>query len=128
MKIIQGNCFDEIKNLPKNSVNLVFTSPPYANMKKYDGFDGIEPDKYVEWLFPLIKDIFEVLTEDGSFILNINDKVVNGFRKYLISAMPSEPERDTINGITILKFIVVKTVPTAYAVKIHPRMLRSVRW
>lgn len=29
MKLICGNCYDELKNIPDNSVDLVVTDPPY---------------------------------------------------------------------------------------------------
>ena len=33
--IIQGNCFDLIKKQPDNSVDLIITSPPYADIVNY---------------------------------------------------------------------------------------------
>jgi site-specific DNA-methyltransferase (adenine-specific) len=30
LNLILGDCADELKNLPDNSVDLIFTSPPYA--------------------------------------------------------------------------------------------------
>ena len=49
-------------------------------MKKYIDFNGIHPDKYVEWIMPFILEIERTLASDGSFILNVNDKVIDGFR------------------------------------------------
>ena len=50
-------------------------------MKVYEGgFGGFHPDNYVEWFLPYVSEISRILTEDGSFILNINDKVVDTFR------------------------------------------------
>ena len=70
-----------MKMLPDKSVNLVLTSPPYSDMKTYEGgFSGFHPDNYVEWFLPYIAEVSRILTDDGSFILNINDKVVNTFR------------------------------------------------
>jgi modification methylase len=34
-KIIQGDCLEELKKLPDNSVDLVFTDPPYNNTTNY---------------------------------------------------------------------------------------------
>ncbi len=28
-KIIKGDCIEELKNLPENSVDLIFADPPY---------------------------------------------------------------------------------------------------
>ena len=70
-----------MKKLPDKSVNLVITSPPYSDMKIYDGgFAGFHPDNYVEWFLPYVSEVARILTDDGSFILNINDKVVDTFR------------------------------------------------
>jgi len=70
-----------MKNLPDKSVNLVITSPPYSDMKVYEGgFGGFHPDNYVEWFLPYVSEVARILTDDGSFILNINDKVVDTFR------------------------------------------------
>ena len=70
-----------MKKLPSESIDLVITSPPYADMKVYEGgFAGLHPDKYVEWFLPYVAEISRILKPTGSFILNINDKVVNTFR------------------------------------------------
>ena len=70
-----------MKKLPDKSVNLIITSPPYSDMKVYEGgFGGFHPDNYVEWFLPYVSEVSRILTEDGSFILNINDKVVDTFR------------------------------------------------
>ena len=33
--ILEGDCFELIKDLPDNSVDLVITSPPYADIVNY---------------------------------------------------------------------------------------------
>jgi DNA modification methylase len=55
-------------------INLVFTSPPYAEQREYDqssGFRPIHPDDYVQWFEPLAKILHDRLADDGSFFLNI---------------------------------------------------------
>ena len=70
-----------MKQLPDASVDLVITSPPYADMKVYEGgFNGFHPDEYVRWFLPYVSEIARILKPTGSFILNINDKVVDTFR------------------------------------------------
>ena len=68
-----------LQDIPSNSVNLIVTSPPYANNRK-ETYNGAEPDDYVEWFLPISAELRRVLTDDGSFILNIKEKVVNGER------------------------------------------------
>ncbi len=77
--IILGDCLDVLKNMPDNSVNLVVTSPPYADQRK-STYGGIAPDKYVEWFLPITKELLRVLHPKGTFILNIKEKVVDGER------------------------------------------------
>lgn len=75
-----GDCTDIMKKIDDDSINLVVTSPPYADMRQYNNFDGIKPNKYIDWFIPKAQEIYRIIRPDGSFILNINDKVVNGFR------------------------------------------------
>lgn len=79
-KIYNLNCLEGLKQLDKECIDLIFTSPPYANMKKYDVFEGIAPDKYNDWFIPIVKELDRVIKLTGSFILNINDKVESKFR------------------------------------------------
>lgn len=77
--ILLGDCKDVLKKLPDNSVDLIFTSPPYADQRK-STYGGLHPDKYVEWFLPISKELLRVLKPTGTFILNIKEKVVNGER------------------------------------------------
>ena len=64
-------------------------------MKTYIDDTGIAPDKYVEWFMPFIKEIERVLKPSGSFILNINDRVVNRFRHPYVFDLVSTIHKDT---------------------------------
>lgn len=65
-----GDSREVLKALPDGSVNLVFTSPPYAlHFKKEYG--NVSKADYVEWFLSFAREIHRVLTEDGSFVLNI---------------------------------------------------------
>lgn len=68
---------ETMARMDDNSVNLVMTSPPYANARKKT-YGGIHPDKYVEWFKPIAREIFRILRPDGSFILNIGDNTIDG--------------------------------------------------
>lgn len=63
--------------LPPESVDLFFTSPPYANMRAYS---VIHPDEYVDWFTPFAEAMLAATKSTGSFVLNIKDRVVNGER------------------------------------------------
>ncbi|HZU65642.1 MAG TPA: site-specific DNA-methyltransferase [Ktedonobacteraceae bacterium] len=66
-------------NYPSNSVDLIVTSPPYADQRK-DTYGGVHPDRYVEWFLPIAAELKRVLKPRGSFILNIKERVVDGER------------------------------------------------
>ncbi len=78
-KFILGDCLNELKNLDENSVDLIVTSPPYADARK-NTYGGIHPDKYVQWFLPITKELLRVLKPTGTFILNIKERVHNGQR------------------------------------------------
>lgn len=74
-----GDSKNVLKKLPENSVDLIFTSPPYADQRK-STYGGIHPDKYVDWFLPISAELLRVLKPTGTFILNIKEKVVKGER------------------------------------------------
>ena len=74
-----GDSKTMLKKLADNSVDLIVTSPPYADQRK-GTYGGIHPDKYVEWFLPITKELLRVLKPTGTFILNIKEKVVEGER------------------------------------------------
>lgn len=66
-----------LKAVPDESVNAVVTSPPYAlHFKKEYG--NAEKHDYVDWFLPFAAEIFRILPEDGSFVLNIGGSYNKG--------------------------------------------------
>lgn len=74
-----GDCQEILKQFSENSIDLIFTSPPYADQRK-NTYGGIHPDKYVDWFLPISKELLRILKPTGTFVLNIKEKVVNGER------------------------------------------------
>jgi site-specific DNA-methyltransferase (adenine-specific) len=72
--IYLGDSKEQLKLLPDNSVDLVVTSPPYADQRK-NTYGGISQDKYVEWFLPISEQLLRVLKPTGTFVLNIKEKV-----------------------------------------------------
>jgi DNA modification methylase len=94
--ILQGDCFELIKDLPDNSVDLVITSPPYADIVNYGKDISIKkPKDYCDWLLPLFNEIHRVLKPSGSFILNINDNCSNGLRNPFIYELIYRSQKET---------------------------------
>ena len=78
--IIQGNCLEVLQSFPDACVDLIFTSPPYADNRRKT-YNGTPIKNYVEWFLPISEELFRVLKPDGSFVLNIKERAVNGERQ-----------------------------------------------
>jgi site-specific DNA-methyltransferase (adenine-specific) len=78
-RIIIGDAKKKLKKFDEGSVDLIFTSPPYADQRK-STYGGVAPDKYVEWFLPYSEQFLRVLNEKGTFVLNIKEKVSGGER------------------------------------------------
>lgn len=77
--IFLGDSKELLKIIPDNSVDLIVTSPPYADQRR-STYGGIHHDKYVEWFLPISEQLLRVLNPKGTFVLNIKEKVVDGER------------------------------------------------
>lgn len=78
-QIVHGDCEGILKQFPDESVDLIITSPPYADSRK-NTYGGVSPDQYVEWFLPKSEELLRVLKPEGTFILNIKEKAVQGER------------------------------------------------
>ena len=78
--VFSGDCLNVLDHeIPAKSIDLVFTSPPYADQRK-STYGGIHPDNYVAWFLPRAEAIKRVLKPSGSFVLNIKEKALKGER------------------------------------------------
>lgn len=87
-----GDSKEHLQKLPDNSVDLIVTSPPYADQRK-GTYGGIHPDKYVEWFLPISKELLRILKPTGTFILNIKEKVVDGERSTYVMELILEMKK-----------------------------------
>lgn len=66
-----------LQKLPSNSINLIVTSPPYAlHFKK--AYGNVDKTEYVDWFLTFAREMHRVLTDDGSFVLNIGGSYNKG--------------------------------------------------
>jgi site-specific DNA-methyltransferase (adenine-specific) len=79
-RILFGDCLGVLRTLPDACVDLIFTSPPYADNRK-KAYKGVPIKRYVEWFLPISKELMRVLKAEGSFILNIKERAVDGERQ-----------------------------------------------
>ena len=67
-----GDAAQWLRKLPAGSVDLFFTSPPYADQRAYS---RISPDNYVKWFLPFARAMRAATTDSGWFVLNIKNRV-----------------------------------------------------
>ena len=68
--IINGDCLDELKKMEENSIDLTVTSPPYDNLRDYNGYDfdfeGIA------------KELYRVTKDGGVVVWVVGDATIKG--------------------------------------------------
>ena len=98
-QIIQGDCIEEMKKLPENSVDAIITDPPYFNQgtkpkysrkgKKdvitdFGEWDKFKTDEdYLGWMKLVICELCRVLKEDGGIYIFTNDRYVSYLRHFI---------------------------------------------
>lgn len=82
-----GDVLEELKNIESNSIDLIFTSPPYnidlkgrkdTNIAKYDNWnDDLEWEEYKKWQVEILEECYRVLKDNGVLFYNHKDKFKN---------------------------------------------------
>lgn len=81
--IVNGDCIDVLKGIPDGSIDLIVTSPPYAERR--DGrYDGVPVADYPDWMMRVVSEGMRVLKDTGSFVLNIKEHVNAGVREQYV--------------------------------------------
>lgn len=63
------DCIDALAKMPRNSIDLILTSPPYNIGKEYEKILPIED--YIDWSSKWLKEISSVLNNKGAFWYNL---------------------------------------------------------
>ena len=74
-----GDCLNVLRQMPADYVDLIVTSPPYADARQHT-YGGKPPNGYVEWFMPRATEMLRVLKPTGSFVLNIKERCADGER------------------------------------------------
>jgi len=75
MKLIHGNCLEKMKEIGNNSIDLTVTSPPYDNLRSYNGNN----DLWGEHVWKeVIKDLYRVTKQGGVVVWVVADATING--------------------------------------------------
>ena len=70
MKLIQGDCLEKMKDIPDVSIDLTVTSPPYDNLRKYNG--------YVFDFEGIAKELYRVTKTGGVVVWVVGDATIRG--------------------------------------------------
>lgn len=70
MKLINGDCIEELKKLSDNSVDCIITSPPYWKGFEYEAYFN-SYHQYLKWCEKWLKECKRVLKPYGTFYLNL---------------------------------------------------------
>ncbi|HUU42499.1 MAG TPA: site-specific DNA-methyltransferase [Planctomycetota bacterium] len=110
------DCLAGMRKMPDAFVDLVFTSPPYADLRDYA---RIRPDDYVGWFLPIAYEIRRLLKPRGSFVLNLNDRCVRGARHTFV-------HRLVVAMVDVVRMPLIETYiwqkPNAMPGKFGPRL------
>jgi len=75
MKLYNGDCLEVMKNIPDNSVDLTVTSPPYDNLRTYNGNN----DQWSEQVWKdCIQELFRVTKQGGVVVWVVGDATIKG--------------------------------------------------
>ena len=92
--IVPGDCLDVFADLPGDSVDLIVTSPPYADARQRT-YGGVKPADYVAWFAPRAAEMLRVLKPTGSFVLNIKERAADGERHTYVLDLILHLKRET---------------------------------
>lgn len=71
VKILWGDCYKLLKELPAESIQLMVTSPPYYNAREYSQWSNL--DKYFDDMTKIIEECYRVLDNHKVFVFNVGD-------------------------------------------------------
>lgn len=72
-----ANSLEILQLIPDNSIDLIFTSPPFALTRK-KAYDNMEPEKYQKWFEPFAIEFYRILKDSGSLVLHLGGSWVKG--------------------------------------------------
>lgn len=64
------DCLEVLETVPRGSIDLVITSPPFA-LRRKKSYGNVSAEHYCEWFWPFAQAIHRVLKPNGSFVLDI---------------------------------------------------------
>ena len=72
--VLHGDCLELMKDIPDKSIDMVLTSPPYDNLRTYNG--SLEWGEHV-WK-PVIQELYRVTKDGGVVVWVVGDATIKG--------------------------------------------------
>lgn len=91
--LLVGDCLDALRCVERGTVDLIVTSPPYADRREHT-YGGVPHDKYAGWFVERAREFRRVLKPTGTFILNIKEGVQNYERLTYVLELIQEMRKD----------------------------------
>jgi DNA modification methylase len=74
IELIQGDCLEKMKDIKDGSIDMVLTSPPYDNLRTYNG--SLEWGEHI-WK-PIIQELFRIVKDGGVVVWVVGDATIKG--------------------------------------------------
>lgn len=75
INLMQGDCLERMKEIPDGSVDLTVTSPPYDNLRSYNGNN----EQWGEHVWKeVIKDLYRLTVDGGVVVWVVGDATIKG--------------------------------------------------
>ena len=75
IKLLHGDCLELMKDIPDKSIDLTITSPPYDNLRSYNG-------NISQWSFEkfqgIAKELYRVIKQGGVVVWVVGDATIKG--------------------------------------------------
>lgn len=109
-------CADNLevmKNLPSESIDLIYIDPPFFSNRNYETIWGDKHDTasfndrwkgginhYCEWMRPRLEQIHRLLKKDGSFYCHLDWHAVHYIKVILDELLTGEPKEKMLSSVT----------------------------
>lgn len=100
-KIYQGDSLEILETWPDDFIQMVCTSPPYWGLRDYgvEGQIGLEstPDKYVQKIVEVFREVRRILKKDGTLWLNLGDSYAGSWGDYVAPGSTKHGSKQSTN-------------------------------
>lgn len=72
--LVQGDCVEKMQHVKDGRIDLVITSPPYDNLRKYNDSSSWNFDKFKD----VANELYRIVKDGGIVVWIVSDKTVKG--------------------------------------------------